>query len=172
MHKSFLSIVVAIVGIILSSSNALALTLHTTSFVDRSSLPATYTCDGKNISPQLSWSEIPPNTQSFVFILSDPDAPGGTFYHWVLYNIPASVNTLAEGMNRLPMNAKLGENSWNTAQYRGPCPPKGAIHTYLFTLYALDTMLMLPNGVNANTLLAAMQNHLLAQAELFAIYGH
>lgn len=143
----------------------------TNAFLDTGALPVLYTCDGKNISPELSWSGVPAKTQSFVLIFSDPDAPGGTFYHWLLYNIPENVKELTEGMQSLPAGTLIGVNSFGKMQYNGPCPPKGSAHTYIYTLYALDTKLKLPPGVDGKTLLENIQDHVLQKVTLTTVYS-
>jgi Raf kinase inhibitor-like YbhB/YbcL family protein len=145
--------------------------ITTNAFLDTGALPVLYTCDGKDISPELSWSNLPKNTQSLVVVVSDPDAPGGTFYHWLVYNIPATTTELAEGIQQLPTGAMMGTNSFNKKQYNGPCPPKGSAHTYLYTLYALDTKLKLPAGVDGKTLIENIQDHTLQQVKLTAVYS-
>jgi Raf kinase inhibitor-like YbhB/YbcL family protein len=137
-------------------------------------IPVRYTCDGKNISPKLIWSNIPANTSTLALILSDPDAPtpSGNFYHWVVYNIPPSTSSFAEGISSLPKKSITAKNGWAKAQYNGPCPPTGNTHHYVFTIYALDTSLTLRSDSNASTLIHAMQNHILAQASFTALYGH
>src|SRR5690349_2431527 len=104
------------------------LTLATPAFLDGGMVPIIYTCDGQDISPQISWANAPLKTQSFALILSDPDAPGGVWYHWVVYNIPADAKEFAENIQRFPGDTEVGKNSWDKAQYSGPCPPKGAAH--------------------------------------------
>ncbi|MDR3478193.1 MAG: YbhB/YbcL family Raf kinase inhibitor-like protein [Gammaproteobacteria bacterium] len=138
---------------------------------DHGALPVAYTCDGKNISPALLWSGKPKNTQSFALIVSDPDAPSGTFYHWVLFNIPANVTELAEGISALPGDTVAGKNSWEKMAYNGPCPPKGASHRYVFTLYALDKKLDLMKGADALALIDAMTSHVLQEAEYTMVYS-
>lgn len=145
------------------------ISLHTTSFSTETSMPVQYTCDGKDISPQIDWTHIPDKTVSLALIMSDPDAPGGTFYHWVLYNIPKTVTQFPEAMRQLPADTLAGKNSWGKMQYNGPCPPKGATHHYVFTLYALDKKLTLPTAT-AETILNAIQNHILDQGELTTVY--
>jgi Raf kinase inhibitor-like YbhB/YbcL family protein len=138
---------------------------------DGDALPSRYTCDGKDIQPEISWKNVPANTKSFALILSDPDAPIGTFYHWVLYNIPASVSSLPEGMAKPPVGSILGNNSWNKASYNGPCPPSGSLHHYILTLYALDTNLTLNTYANAATVLDAVQSHILGKSILTMTYS-
>ena len=146
-------------------------TLHTNAFVNQSTIPILYTCDGKDISPPLEWTHVPDKTQALALILSDPDAPGGTFYHWVVYNIPQTATSLPQGTQTLPAGSVAGKNSWNKAQYNGPCPPKGSTHTYWFSLYALSSNLALPAGADAKEVLNAMQNHIVGKAELSAVYS-
>lgn len=136
-------------------------------------IPAKYTCDGEDISPPLAWHAPPEGTQSFALIVDDPDAPVGTWVHWVIYNIPADVRDLPE---RVPQEAKLpeaglqGENGWSKVGYGGPCPP-GGTHRYVFNLYALDTILDLEPGANKKQLLRTMEGHVLAETELIGQYS-
>jgi len=143
--------------------------LQSTSFSDRKDIPVLYTCDGRDVSPQLSWNGAPMKTQSYVLICADPDAPAGTWYHWVIYNIPVSVLNVAEGSISVGV---LGKNSWGRAQYNGPCPPASSTHHYHFMLYALDSQLSLPSGADANAVIKAMQGHILEQAMIMGIFGH
>lgn len=143
-----------------------------TEFAHEDSIPVKFTCDGANISPTLQWSDPPEGTQSFALISDDPDAPGGTWVHWVLYNIPVEVRELPEA---IPADAELadgslhGENSFGRLDYGGPCPP-GGTHRYFFKLYALDIILDLESGVDKGALLDAMEGHVLAEAELMGTY--
>jgi Raf kinase inhibitor-like YbhB/YbcL family protein len=133
-------------------------------------LPVLYTCDGKNISPKISWSGKPAKTRSFALIVSDPDAPSGTFYHWVLYNLPPTLTALDEGIQLLPEPTKIGTNSFGKAAYNGPCPPRNTNHHYIFTLYALDKNLTLAAGADAAALMKAMDNHVLDKTNFVAVY--
>lgn len=143
----------------------------TTAVLDEGALPVLYTCDGKDISPQLSWTNPPAKTQSFAIIVSDSDAPNGVWYHWLVYNIPKDAKEMTEGMLILPKGAAIGQNSWGKNAYNGPCPPKNTAHTYILTLYALNTVLKLPTNADAKSLLAAMQGHILGTAKLSAVYS-
>ena len=156
------------------SINAFAanFSIKTNSFTDGGLIPILYTCDGKDISPEISWANIPAKTQSFVLIVSDPDAPTGTFYHWLVFNIPKSARSLPSNSEPLPTGAMLGNNSWGSPMYKGPCPPKGAAHTYIFTLYALDTKLKLSAGTDFETLNEAIKNHILETTKITASYNH
>ncbi|MGC1378316.1 MAG: YbhB/YbcL family Raf kinase inhibitor-like protein [Anaerolineales bacterium] len=145
--------------------------LTSPSFKAGESIPAVYTCAGRGISPQLAWSGAPAGVQSFALIMDDPDAPGNTFVHWVLYNIPASSAGLAEnaGAEAQPADGSVqGKNSAGKAGYVGPCPPSGT-HHYHFKLYALDTKLG-QMSMNKDALLKAMQGHILAQGELMGTF--
>jgi Raf kinase inhibitor-like YbhB/YbcL family protein len=115
----------------------MSFTIKTTSFKDNGEIPLKYTCDGENISPPLQWEGFPNETKSFVLIVDDPDAPLGTWNHWIIYNIPENITKLEENIKILPGSAKLGKNSWGKDNYGGPCPSKGE-HRYYFKLYSLD----------------------------------
>jgi len=147
--------------------------LASPAFAHETLIPIKYTCDGEDISPPLEWSEPPQGVQSFALICDDPDAPVGTWVHWVLYNLPADVRALPEALPpdpRLPDGSQHGENSWRRLGYGGPCPP-GGTHRYYFRLYALDTLLDLEAGVGKEQLLKAMEGHILAQTELMGRYA-
>lgn len=149
---------------------ATEITFSSKGFAENVPMPVLYTCDGKNISPDLSWTNLPPNTQSIAIIFSDKDAPGGIFYHWVIYNIPSNITSLIQGVTTLPEGSIMGKNSWGNTQYNGPCPPKGSLHHYTFTLYALDTKLTSATEIDAPTLLKMMQGHILGQFNLKTAY--
>jgi Raf kinase inhibitor-like YbhB/YbcL family protein len=135
-------------------------------------IPAKYTCDGADFSPQLEWSGSPAGTRSFALICDDPDAPMGTWVHWVIYDIPPSATMLAEGITRekdLPGGGTQGINDFRKIGYGGPCPP-GGTHRYFFKLYALDAMLGLKPGITKDQLLTAMRGHILGEAQLMGTY--
>lgn len=127
-------------------------------------IPKKFTCDGADINPTLIIEGIPPGTKSLALIVEDPDAPGGTFVHWVVYNIPV-VSRIEEAS----IPGTQGLNDFAKMDYGGPCPPSGT-HRYFFTLYALDVELALGGGVDKNTLEKAMRGHILGQAELMGVY--
>jgi Raf kinase inhibitor-like YbhB/YbcL family protein len=146
--------------------------IKSSSFNHEDMIPAKYTCDGQNISPPLSWSGAPEKTKSFALICDDPDAPVGLWVHWVIFDIPASVNSLPEKTSRQAEIAGTGKNGKNTSGrfgYDGPCPP-GGTHRYFFKLYALDTTLNLPPGLTKDELLEAMKGHILSEAQLMGRY--
>ncbi len=135
-------------------------------------IPQHYTCDGDNVSPPLEWSDIPAGASSLALVAEDHDAPGGTFTHWVLFNIPVNVRQLPEDVRHdetLPNGAHQGKNDFGRIGYGGPCPPGGS-HRYYFRLYALDCRLDLEPGIDKKTLLAAMQGHILAETEIMGRY--
>ena len=146
--------------------------LTSPAFTENGMIPAKYTCDGQDISPALAWAGLPAGTKSLALICDDPDAPVGTWVHWVLFNIaPTSVqleeNVKAEKEAKNGM--RQGSNGWSKIGYGGPCPPSGT-HRYYFKLYALDSTLDLKPGATKAELLQAMKGHILAEAQLMAKY--
>jgi Raf kinase inhibitor-like YbhB/YbcL family protein len=127
-----------------------------------------YTCDGENISPPLSIEGVPEGTESLALIVDDPDAPMGTWVHWLVWNIPPQFDEFPEGS--FPPSALQGKNDFNDEQWGGPCPPPGPEHRYFFKLYALDTILELKKGATKPLLEKAMEGHILAQSELIGRY--
>jgi Raf kinase inhibitor-like YbhB/YbcL family protein len=147
--------------------------LTSTDIQEGGMIPIRFTCDGEDISPALQWSGVPENTKSFALICDDPDAPVGTWIHWVLFNIPGSVNNLDQGVNAVESieNGGIhGINDFRSLGYGGPCPPNGS-HRYFFRLYALDTLLDIEPGCTKADLMEAMQRHVLDQATLMARYS-
>ena len=170
------------------------MTLSSPAFEHNGKIPKKYTCDGENINPELRIKDVPPNAKSLALIMDDPDAPGGTFTHWVLWNIPVFAyppsppesGKVPRGPLRVPLHSEVYENSvpggsiqgitsFGDTVYDGPCPPRGA-HRYFFRLYALDTVLNIlqvpdiPAGVSRSELEHNIKNHILDQAELIGIY--
>ena len=136
-------------------------------------IPPKYTCDGSDVSPPLSWSAVPAKTKSLALIADDPDAPRGTWVHWVAWNIPVTVHDLEEGVPKrdtFPNGMKQGTTDFRSIGYGGPCPPSGT-HRYFFKLYALDTSLTLPPSTTKKDLEKTMQGHVLAQSELTGRYA-
>ncbi len=147
--------------------------LQSSAFKQGEMIPARYTCKGEDVSPPLSWNDAPQGTKTFALIADDPDAPMGTWVHWVIYNIPASVKSLPEGVapeRKLKDGTLQGLNDFRKIGYGGPCPPSG-VHRYFFKLYALDTKLDLPAGATKAELLNVMKGHILAQAELMGKFA-
>lgn len=149
------------------------ITVTSSAFKEGTPIPPKYTCSGENLSPPLSWNGIPTAAKSLALISDDPDAPVGTWVHWVVYNIPPSRNGLEEGVPpkpELPGVALQGKNDFRKIGYGGPCPPPGKQHRYFFKLYALDIELDLPAGISKGDLEKAMQGHILAQGQLIGTY--
>ena len=152
----------------------MAFTLDSSAFAPHAQIPTLYTCEGKDRSPPLHWSDAPIGTRSFVLIVDDPDAPDPaapqrTWVHWVLYDIPPTASGLPEGARPLPDGTREGTNDSGRTGYGGPCPPIGR-HRYFFKLYALDRMLSDPHASTKAGLEKAMQGHVLAQCELMGTY--
>jgi len=141
------------------------MTLTSPAFAQGEAIPLQYSCDGDDISPELAWAGIPEGASSLVLILDDPDAPVGTWDHWLLFDMPPDLEGLPQGGTA----GTDGNNSWNRTGYGGPCPP-GGTHRYFFKLYALDTTLDLPAGTAKGALEAGMQDHILGQVELMGTY--
>ncbi len=156
----------------------MAFSLTSTAFTDGAAIPVKHTCDGADVSPPLAWSGAPPGTAAFALVADDPDAPAGTWVHWVLYNLPGTAVRLAENVAKTDAPPKLGgalqgRNDFRRTGYGGPCPPPGPAHRYFFKLYALDGMLKLKAGAGAQKkdVEAAMQGHVLATAQLVGTYA-
>jgi len=150
---------------IISSQNYMKIV--SPAFQNNETIPKRYTCDGENINPPLYFEDLPQGTKSLVLIVDDPDAPMGTFLHWLVFNIPSETKLIEE--NSIPQGAKLGKNDFGKNSYGGPCPPYGQ-HRYFFKLYALDATLDLENGVTLSEIKSAMRNHILSEAELIGLY--
>lgn len=147
--------------------------ITSSAFEDGALIPAEYTCDGRDISPPLQWDEVPEGTKSIALICDDPDAPAGTWVHWVMYNLPPETKELAENIppdETLPNRARQGTTDFGRIGYGGPCPPSGT-HRYFFKVYALDKDLDLPTGADKRELLDAMDGHILGQGELMGKYA-
>ena len=153
----------------------MAFELKSTAFTQGGNIPQKFTCDGPDVSPALSWNEPPGGTKSISLIMDDPDAPAGTWVHWVLYDVAAPARELAENVPKdqeLPNGARQGRNDFGRIGYGGPCPPRGATHRYFFKLYALDAKTNLKPGATKAELEKAMQGHIVAQAELMGRFKH
>lgn len=140
-------------------------------FQNNELMPQALSCDGEDKMPRLVWQNVPSDTKSFALICDDPDAPGKTWVHWVLYDIPARVNRIATEQDIVTNKIKQGKNDFNKNSWGGPCPPSADdAHHYTFTLYALDTMLNLPPGIGKQQLLDTMRGHILGSAILVGVY--
>ena len=148
-------------------------TLTSPEFVHEEAIPAKFSCDGEDISPILEWTDPPAGTQSFALIMDDPDAPGGLWVHWVLFNLPPDARSLPEAVPTGPTlddGSSHGRNSWGRMEYGGPCPPSGT-HRYFFKLYALDTVIEADPGRSNTQLLDLIDGHILAEAQLMGVYS-
>ncbi|HEY1788824.1 MAG TPA: YbhB/YbcL family Raf kinase inhibitor-like protein [Verrucomicrobiae bacterium] len=154
-------------------SGMASMALSSAAFADGQAIPDKYTCHGQDISPPLQWSGAPSGTKSIALTCEDPDAPSGTFIHWVLFDVPATATGLSENVSKtatLPDGSEQGKNSFGNTGYNGPCPPGGKTHHYVFKVYALDDAVTLSSGATREDLLNAMKDHILAQAELTGTY--
>lgn len=149
--------------------------LTSAAFAYGEKIPVRFTCEGDDVSPPLQWTGAPVETRSFALICEDPDAPRGTWLHWILYNIPGTAVELTQAVPTLPETPSGTRHGRNTAKdmaYAGPCPPPGKPHRYFFRLYALDIMLNLPPGASRQELEQAMDQHILGQGTLMGTYEH
>ncbi len=157
----------------ISYSQDYILKLTSPAFKYGGKIPKKYTCDGEDISPPLKWSNVPKDTESFVLICDDPDAPMGTWVHWVYYNIPKNIRSLPESIVPVEnpyIGGTQGINDFKQIGYGGPCPPMGT-HRYFFRIYALDDMLDLPAGLTKQQVLKKVEDHILAKGILMGIYS-
>ena len=182
MRKTFMLIPALLAGLLLSSctnqaepdsATTATMQITSTAFAEGQPIPDKYTGQADDISPRLEWSGAPMNTKAFAFIVEDPDAPMGTFTHWLIYNVPGTATGLSQNIAKtgtLPDGSKQGKNSFGNVGYNGPMPPPGKTHRYFFRLYALDAALKLDPGVDTARLLSAMKDHVLAKGELMGTY--
>lgn len=140
--------------------------IETVAFEQGKPIPQKFTCQGEDISPEFTLHDVPSNAKSLVLIMDDPDAPSGTFDHWVAWNIPADTKKLKEGVAL----SQQGKNSFGKLGYNGPCPPSGKAHRYFFKLYALDSLLTLPAGSSKKQVEKAMEGHIIGKSELVGTY--
>ena len=151
----------------------LPMKLASNAFREGQAIPTKHTCDGADVSPPLTWTDAPAGTKSFALICDDPDAPVGTWVHWVIYGLPAAAKELSENVatsDTLPNGAKQGLNDFRRVGYGGPCPPPGGPHRYFFILYALDTEPSLKPRATKQELLRVMEGHILAESQLMGTY--
>jgi hypothetical protein len=156
------------------ADSAASFAIISTAFPNGAQVPRRYTCDGADLSPAFAWHGAPDGTQSLALIADDPDAPGGTWTHWLLWNIPAKATLLPEDQPKvesLDNGARQGSNDFRRIGYGGPCPPPGKPHRYFFKLYALDARLDLKAGASRSDLELALKPHVLAQAQWIGTYG-
>lgn len=150
--------------------------LSSSAFAEGATIPVEHTCEGPDTSPPLAWTDAPANTKTFALIMDDPDAPMGTWVHWVLWNLPGTRSALPENVAKTGKLNELGgalqgNNTWPKIGYYGPCPPPGKPHRYFFKLYALDAPLPLKTGAVKADVERAMQGHVLAASQLMGTFG-
>jgi len=158
----------------ISAGQVGAMRLSSTVVQPNGAIPKKFTCDGPDLSPPLRWSEPPAGTKSFALIMDDPDAPMGTWVHWVIYDLPPTARALDENMprqNEVSNGARQGRNDFRNVGYGGPCPPPGPEHRYFFKLYALDARLNLKSGATKADVEKATKGHVLGEAQLMGRYG-
>lgn len=152
----------------------MSIEVTSSAFTEGARIPKKYTCDGQDISPALKWSGVPQKTKSIALICDDPDAPSGTWVHWVIYSIPQDLTELQEGVvktNMLPDGTKQGTTDFKRVGYGGPCPPPGhGAHHYYFKVYALDIQVGLKAGATKKDLEKSMKGHILGQGQLIGTY--
>ena len=152
----------------------MAFQISSPAFQPNSDIPKPFTCDGPDGSPALRWNDPPPGTQTLALIMDDPDAPVGTWVHWVIYDLPAATRELPQGMPKdetLKDGSRQGRNDFGTVGYRGPCPPPGKVHQYWFRVYALDGPLKLPPQPNGRDVLRAIAGHTVRVAEIMGTFS-
>ncbi len=165
-------LIISFIFLISATDSVYSLDLKSPSFNEGAYIPRKYTCSGVDYSPPLEWKGVPSNTESFAIICDDPDAPGGVWVHWVIFNIPKNVTRLKENIPKvyqLPNGAIQGVNDFRRVGYGGPCPPPGKPHRYFFKLYALDTKINLSGRVTKKQLLSAIKGHVLDEAYLMGL---
>jgi len=154
-------------------SKILSLIVQSSAFTDRTFIPVEHTCDGEDLSPDLSWREVPVGIESFVIICDDPDAPGGNWVHWIIYDLPADLRSIPKGIDdlpKLPDGSMQGKNDFDRIGYNGPCPPPGKPHRYKYKVYALDKKIGLPPGSSRTEVLKAIKGHIKSRGVLIGTY--
>lgn len=170
MAAGFVCLIVGVfgLGVGTNAEGAGGMQITSPSFKDNEMIPRKFTCDGQDVNPALRINNIPKNAKSLALIMDDPDAPMGTWVHWVVYNLPV-INTIEENTSARLLSANQGINSFNKTNYGGPCPP-GGVHRYFFKVYALDAKLGLKDGLSKYALESAMSGHIIERAELVGLY--
>jgi Raf kinase inhibitor-like YbhB/YbcL family protein len=164
----------ALNGVCTPGGAPVSLELTSPDFPSGGNIPKQFTCDGSDVSPALQWNALPASTQSFALIADDPDAPVGTWVHWVLFNLPANLRALPQSFPKTEKSSDgtlQGRNDFGKIGYGGPCPPSGKPHRYFFKLYALDAKLELNPGASKKDVESAMQGHIFAQGEYMGRYS-
>ncbi len=152
----------------------MAFKIESPAFRDGEEIPDRYTCEGEDISPPIKWSDVPKGTKSMVLICDDPDAPMGTWDHWIITNLDPETDGIPESApatSVLPGGEAHGTNSWGREDYGGPCPPSGKPHRYFFKLYAIDSDLDIPPGLNKYELMERIKVHVLEMTKTIGLYS-
>ena len=166
--------VASLIAVQVASAGSSKLLINSIDFTANEPIPVSYTCSGDNKSPALAWSGVPVTTKTLVLIVRDPDAPMGSYVHWVVYNLQTNVSGLPAAIPTTPTitsGGTQGANGSGSSGYQAPCPPPGSVHHYHFRLYALDVKLDLPLGATADEVEHAMNRHVIASAELIGTFG-
>lgn len=156
-----------------NTEQAMSFTLSSPSFPNGGAIDKKFTCDGADVSPQLTWTDPPANTKTFALLADDPDAPVGNWNHWAIWNLPGSLRSLPQGISKTPHSidgSQQGMNDFHKPGYNGPCPPAGKPHRYYFKLFALDTKLSQNSEAGKPELERAMKGHILGQSEWMGTY--
>jgi len=167
------AVLVTILLCAIAKGGTMSMTVSSTAFGSHESVPSQYTCDGPDISPPIAWDSVPLHAKSIALVCDDPDAPGGTWVHWVCYDIPPGTDSLAESQPKtgaLACGGKQGKNDFGHTGWGGPCPPSGT-HRYFFKVYCLDIMLNLPAGKTKKEVENAMKGHIIDKGELVGVYS-
>jgi Raf kinase inhibitor-like YbhB/YbcL family protein len=174
MRRHARALFCAVAIILATEGTTMAFDLTSSAFATGATIPQKHTCDGADVSPPLAWTEPPSGTKAFALVCEDPDAPAGTWVHWVLYDLPATARSLPEGVAPEPSGpdgSRQGRNDFKKIGYGGPCPPPGPPHRYFFRLYALDAPTGLEPGATRAELAKAVAPHTRGTAELMSRYG-
>lgn len=164
--------ILLVIALSCTACSAFALEITSTAFKHTTEIPDAYTCTGSNTSPELTWAHAPAGTKTFVLICEDPDAPFGTWTHWIVYNIPENMTTLIENfaLTNTETNIRQGINDFGEKTYGGPCPPPSNPHRYFFRLYALNCSLTLDKEPSRKDILQAIEGHILAETKIVGTY--
>jgi Raf kinase inhibitor-like YbhB/YbcL family protein len=179
MCNRYAYLLIALFAIVFLTTAKLAkaqgnLTLSSSNFANNTHIPVKFTCSGENKSPALAWANVPPSAKSLALIVRDPDAPSGNFVHWVIFDIPPSINSMPEGIpptSKTAFAATQGQNGRGETGYTGPCPPPGKDHHYHFHFYALDDTVNLTSDADADQVESAIQGHVLGENDLVGIFA-
>jgi len=166
--------IMTIPSTIKTNPKSTSFSLESQDFNSGTKIPDELTCSGSNVSPALEWMNVPESVKSFAIFMDDPDAPRGSFTHWLIANIPAKTTTLKKGISTattLPNGSIQGKNDFNTAGYRGPCPPPGKAHNYVIHLYAIDNILPLSDSFTKSEFESALEGHVISEAKITGSFG-